>query len=145
MKIRLLSRLKKSMLAKFRKSLKSLLFSIILLKIILFYKEEKKNEKNENNLNFRIINERNENIKLFDINRFINVNYRRFLSWRGIVNKKDERIKCLINVNYRRSFFWKIGLFTLKIMILIKFINSNVKSLLNNFSKGNEKVSSLIL
>ena len=51
------------MLKKFRKPSELLLFSIILLKIILFYKEEKENEKNENNLNFRIIDEKNENIK----------------------------------------------------------------------------------
>ena len=52
MKVRLLSKLKKSMLKKFRKSPKSLLFSTILFKIIFFYKEEKKDEENENNLNF---------------------------------------------------------------------------------------------
>ena len=75
MKIRLLSRLEKSVLEKFRKPSESLLFSIILFKIIFFYKEEKENEENENNLNFQIIDERNENIK-----RFINVNYLRSLS-----------------------------------------------------------------
>ena len=62
------------MLEKFRKPFKSLLFSVILFKIILFYKKEKKNEEDENNLNFRIVNERNENIK-----RFINVNCLRSL------------------------------------------------------------------
>ena len=60
---------------KFRKPPKLLLFSIILFKIILFCKEEKKDEENENNLNFRIVNERGENIE-----RFMNVNYLRFLS-----------------------------------------------------------------
>ena len=59
------------MLTKFRKPPESLLFSIILLKIILFCREEKKNEKNENNLNFRIVNEKNESIKQFNIKRFI--------------------------------------------------------------------------
>ena len=63
------------MLKKFRKPPESLLFSIILFKIIFFCKEEKKNEENENDLNFRIINERDENIK-----RFINVNCFRSLS-----------------------------------------------------------------
>ena len=58
------------MLKKFRKPPKSSLFLIILFKIILFCKEEEENEKNENNLNFRIVNERDESIK-----RFINVNY----------------------------------------------------------------------
>ena len=58
------------MLKKFQKSSESLLFSIILLKIILFYKKEKENE---SNLNFRIVDERDENIK-----RLINVNCRRF-------------------------------------------------------------------
>ena len=75
MKIRLLSKLRKPMLKKFRKPFKSLLFSIILLKIVFFYKEEKENKENENDLNFRIVNE------------------------------KDESIKRLMNVNYRRSFF----------------------------------------
>ena len=74
MKIRLLSKLEKPILEKFRKPPKSLLFPVILFKIIFLYKEEKKNEENENNLNFRIVNERDENIK-----RFINVNYLRSL------------------------------------------------------------------
>ena len=103
------------MLKKFRKSPESLLFSIILFKIILFYKEEEEDEENENNLNFRIVNE------------------------------KDERIERLMSVNCRRSFFKKIGLFTFKAVISIRFTNSNVKSLLNNFSKESEKVPSLIL
>ena len=67
------------MLTKFRKPSKSLLFPIILLKTILFYKKEKKNEENENNLNFRIVNERDKNIGRLDIKRFMNVNCRRFL------------------------------------------------------------------
>ena len=62
------------MLEKFRKPSESLLFSIILLKIVFLYREKKKNEKNENDLNFRIVDERGESIK-----RFINVNYLRFL------------------------------------------------------------------
>ena len=62
------------MLEKFRKPSELLLFSIILLKIILFYKEEKENKENENNLNFRIVNERDKNIK-----RFMNINCRRSL------------------------------------------------------------------
>ena len=74
--IRLLSKLKKSILEKFRKPLESLLFSIILLKIILFCRKEKKNEENENNLNFRIVDERNENIKRLNIKRFMNINCR---------------------------------------------------------------------
>ena len=57
------------MLEKFRKPPESLLFSIILFKIILFYKKKKKNEENENNLNFRIVDEKDENIK-----RFMNIN-----------------------------------------------------------------------
>ena len=67
------------MLKKFRKPSELLLFSIILLKIILFYKEEKKNEENENNLNFRIVDERDKNIKRFNIKRLVNVNCRRSL------------------------------------------------------------------
>ena len=62
------------MLEKFRKPFKLLLFPIILLKIILFYKEEKKNKENKNDLNSRIVNKRDENIK-----RLVNVNYRYFL------------------------------------------------------------------
>ena len=103
------------MLKKFRKPPELLLFSIILFKIILFYKKEKKNEENEDDLNFRIVDE------------------------------KDKRIERLININYRRSIFKKVGLFIFKIMISIKFTDSNVKSLLNSFSKGSEKVFSLIL
>ena len=80
MKIRLLSKLRKPILKKFRKPSESLLFSIILLKIIFLYKKEKENEKNENKLNFQIVNERNENIKRLNIKRFININCRRFLS-----------------------------------------------------------------
>ena len=60
------------MLEKFRKSSESLLFSIILSKIVFFYKEEKKDEENENDLDFRIVDERGENIE-----RFVNVNYLR--------------------------------------------------------------------
>ena len=63
------------MLKKFRKPSESLLFSIILLKIILFCKKEKKDEENKSDLNFRIVNEKDENIK-----RFININYRCSLS-----------------------------------------------------------------
>ena len=102
------------MLKKFRKSSESLLFSV-LFKIIFFYKKEKKNEEDENDLNFRIVNER------------------------------DEKIRRLMNVNCRYSFFKKVGLFTFKTIISIKFIDSNVELLLNNFSKENEKFSSLIL
>ena len=58
------------MLKKFRNPLKSLLFPMILLKTIFFCKEKKKNEENKNNLNFRIVDEKNEKIK-----RFVNVNY----------------------------------------------------------------------
>ena len=76
MKVRLLSKLKKQMLAKFRKPPESLLFSVILLKIILFCKKEKKNEENENDLNFRIVNERDESIRRFDMKRFGDVNCR---------------------------------------------------------------------
>ena len=68
------------MLTKFRKSFISLLFSIILFKIILFCKKEKKDEENENNLNFRIVDERNENIKRLNIKRSVNVNCRRSFS-----------------------------------------------------------------
>ena len=145
MKIRLLSRLKKPILTKFRKPPESLLFLIILLKIIFLYREEKKNEKNKNDLNFWIVDERDKNIKRFDIKRFMNVNRRYSLSKREIVNMKDKKIKRFMSVNCRRFFPWKIELFTFKIMISIKFTNSNIKSLLNNFSKENEKVSSLIL
>ena len=116
----MLSKLKKSMLKKFRKPPESLLFSIILSKIILFYKKEKKDEENENDLNFRIVNEKDENIERFNIKR-------------------------LINVNCRRFFSSKVGLFTLKTMISIKFTDLNIKSSLNSFSKENEKMSSLIL
>ena len=61
------------MLTKFRKPPISLLFSIILLNL---YKEEKEEKKKKNNLNFRIINERDkdENIKRLDIKRLININ-----------------------------------------------------------------------
>ena len=75
MKIRLLSKLEKPMLEKFRKPFKSLLFSIILFKIILLYKKEKKNEKDESDLNFRIVDEKGESIE-----RLINVNCLYFLS-----------------------------------------------------------------
>ena len=67
------------MLKKFRKPFESLLFSIILLKIILFCRKEKKNEKNENDLNFRIVDERNKNLKRLDIKRLMNINCRRSL------------------------------------------------------------------
>ena len=63
--------IKKPILKKFRNSFELLLFSIILLKIVFFYKKEKKNEGNKNDLYFRIVNEKNERIK-----RFISVNYR---------------------------------------------------------------------
>ena len=76
MKVRLLSKLEKSMLEKFRKPFESLLFSIILLKIISFFKEE---EKDESDLNFEIIDERDESIKRLNIKRLMNVNCRRFL------------------------------------------------------------------
>ena len=66
------------MLTKFRKSFIILLFSIILFKIVLFYKKEKKDEENENDLDFRIVDEKNESIKRFDIRRLVNVNCRRF-------------------------------------------------------------------
>ena len=79
MKVRLLSRLEKPILKKFRKPSELLLFSVILLKIILFYKKEKKNEKNENDLNFRIINNSGENIERLDIRRLMNVNCYYFL------------------------------------------------------------------
>ena len=65
------------MLKKFRKSSESLLFSIILLKVIFLYEKEKKNEENENNLNFRIVNERDKSIKRLNIKRFMNINCRR--------------------------------------------------------------------
>ena len=58
------------MLTKFRKPPELLSFSIILLKIILFCKEKKKNEENENNLYFQIVDERDESIRWFDIKRF---------------------------------------------------------------------------
>ena len=64
------------MLKKFRKPSESLLFSIILFKIILFYKEKKKDEENVNDLNFRIVDERGESIERFDIKRFVGVNCR---------------------------------------------------------------------
>ena len=64
------------MLKKFRKSFESLLISIILLKIILFCKEEKKDEENKSDLNFRIVDERDENIERFDIKRLVSVNCR---------------------------------------------------------------------
>ena len=63
------------MLKKFRKPPELLLFLIILFKIVFFYKEEKKNEENKSDLNFRIINEKDENIK-----RLMNVNYLRSFS-----------------------------------------------------------------
>ena len=65
----MLSRLEKSVLKNFRKSPELLLFSVILLKIIFFYKKDDKNEENKNDLNFRIVNERGEKIK-----RLMNVN-----------------------------------------------------------------------
>ena len=68
------------MLTKFRKPLELLLFSIILLKIILVYKKEKKNEENEDDLNFQIVDEKNENIKRLNIKRLVNINYRRSFS-----------------------------------------------------------------
>ena len=64
------------MLKKIRKPFKLLLFSIILLKIILFYKKEKKNEENENNLNFRIVNEKDKSIRRLNIVKInIKINY----------------------------------------------------------------------
>ena len=79
-KIRLLSGLRKSILKKLRNSLKSSLFSIILLKII--FSDEKgenfkslKNKKDvKSDLNFRIIDEENKEIKRFDVN----IDLRRF-------------------------------------------------------------------
>ena len=71
-KIRL-SRLKKPILKKLRNPLKSLLFSIILLKIILLGEKEEnfklsKNKKDvKNDLNFRIINEKSEEIKRLNV------------------------------------------------------------------------------
>ena len=59
------------MLAKFRKPPISLLFSVILSNS---YKEEKKEKDDESDLNFRIVDERGENIKRLDIERLIGVN-----------------------------------------------------------------------
>ena len=56
------------MLKKLRNPSKLLLFSIILFKISLSYREKKKNEKNENDLNFRIVNEKNEKIERLNVN-----------------------------------------------------------------------------
>ena len=70
----MLSELKKSILKKLRNSLKSLLFSIILLKITLFdekgenFKSLKDKKDVKNDLNFRIINEKSEKIKRLDVN-----------------------------------------------------------------------------
>ena len=108
MKTRLFPGLTKPILTKFRKPLILLLFSIILSNL---YKEEKKEKNNENNLNFHIVDEKNESIKRLDIKRLVNIN----------------------------------ELFTLNAMISIRFTNSNVRSLLSNFSKENEKVPSLII
>ena len=76
-KIRL-SRLRKSILKKLRNSLRSLLFSIILLiflsKITLLNEKEEnlklsKNKKDvKSDLNFRIVDEESEEIKHFNIN-----------------------------------------------------------------------------
>ena len=77
LKVRL-SRLRKSILKKLRNSLKSLLFPIILstfLSKITFSNEKKENLKSlknkkdiKNNLNFRIIDEKNKKIKRLDVN-----------------------------------------------------------------------------
>ena len=70
----MLSRLKKPILKKLRNSLKVLLFSIILLKIV-FLDEKKKNLKSlkdkkdvKNNLDFRIADEKSERIKRLNMN-----------------------------------------------------------------------------
>ena len=72
-KIRL-SKLKKSILKKLRNSLKSLLFSIILSKTTFSdeKKENLKSLKNKENakddLNFRIVDEKNKEIKRLNVN-----------------------------------------------------------------------------
>ena len=73
-KVRLLSRLRKSILKKLRNSLRLLLFSIILLKIT-FLDEKKGNFKSlkdkkdvKNDLNFRIVDEKNKGIKRLNVN-----------------------------------------------------------------------------
>ena len=73
-KVRLLLKLKKSILKKLRNLSKLLLFSIILLKTI-FLNEKKenfkslKNKKNvKNDFNFQIIDEKNKRIKRFNVN-----------------------------------------------------------------------------
>ena len=73
-KIRLLSKLKKSILKQLRNSLKSLLFLIILLKITLLnekkrnFKSLKNKENIKDDLDFRIANKENEKIKRFNMN-----------------------------------------------------------------------------
>ena len=90
------------MLTKFRKPSKSLLFSVNLLKIIFFYKKEKENEENKNDLNFRIVDERDENIKRLNIKRFENINCRHFfLKGRTLYTQdsdfdKIHKFKCKI-------------------------------------------------
>ena len=73
-----LSKLKKSILEKLRNPLKSLLFSIILLTFlskITLLNEKKENFKSsedkediKNDLNFRIVDEKSEKIKYFNMN-----------------------------------------------------------------------------
>ena len=61
--------IKKPILEKLRNPPELILFSIILLKIIFFCREEKENVKiNKSNLSFRIVDEKNEKIKLFNVN-----------------------------------------------------------------------------
>ena len=69
----MLSELKKLILKKLRNSLKLLLFSIILLKIILFNKKKEnfkssKNKKDaKGDLDFRIIDKKSERIKRLNV------------------------------------------------------------------------------
>ena len=68
-----MSELRKSILKKLRNLLKSLLFSIILLKIVLSdgkggnFKSSKNKEDVENDLNFRIVDEKSEEIKRLNV------------------------------------------------------------------------------
>ena len=69
-----LSKLRKSILKKLRNSSESLLFSIILLKIILLnekegnFKSSKNKENAKSDLDFRIADEENKRIKHLNVN-----------------------------------------------------------------------------
>ena len=69
-----LSKLRKSILKKLRNSSESLLFSIILLKIILLnekegnFKSSKNKEDAKSDLDFRIVDEENKRIKHLNVN-----------------------------------------------------------------------------